>query len=153
RELRERQKRNLLTTLVLARGVPMLTAGDELGRTQRGNNNAYCHDDESTWLDWDLDDARRALLLFTRRLLARRRGLAVVRLDAFFGGEIWDTSHPDLRWYHADGSELHREDWKRPFLRSLQLLFGHTSGKNVLWLLHADAEPRAFTIPPRSGAW
>jgi glycogen operon protein len=153
RELRERQKRNLLATLALARGVPMLTAGDELGRTQRGNNNAYCLDDESTWLDWDLDDTRRALLAFTRRVLALRRELQVVRTDAFFGGEIWDASHTDLGWYRPDGTELPKEDWKRPFLRSLQMLFGHTSGKNVLWLLNADAEPRLFTIPPGTGAW
>jgi len=153
RELRERQKRNLLTTLMLARGVPMLTAGDELGRTQRGNNNAYCLDDESTWLDWELDDGRRALLGFTRRLLALRRELPVVRMDAFFGGGLCDTSHGDLGCYRPDGSELPKEDWKRPLLRSLQLLFAHAGGKNLLWLLNADAEPKVFTIPPGTGTW
>jgi isoamylase len=153
RGLRERQKRNLLTTLFLARGVPMLTAGDELGRTQGGNNNAYCHDDESTWLDWNLDDAKRALLGFTRRLVALRAELAVVRMDAFFTGEIWDSRHQDLGWYRPDATVMPKEDWERPFVRSLQVVFGHTSGKGVLMLLNADSEPKLFTIPPVFGPW
>jgi isoamylase len=152
-DLRERQKRNLLTTLVLARGVPMLTAGDELGRTQRGNNNAYCLDDETTWLDWNLDDGKRGLLAFTRRLVALRAELAVVRMDAFFTGEIWDSRHKDLSWHRPDGTEMPKDDWERPFVRSLQVIFGHTSGKNVLFLLNADSEPQTFTIPPDSGSW
>src|SRR5262249_27227263 len=102
---------------------------------------------------WDLDDARRALLGFTRRLLALRRELPVVSMDAFFGGEIWDASHTDLRWYHSDGSVLPKEDWTRPFLRSLQMLFAHTSGKNVLCLINADPDVKPFTIPPGSGTW
>jgi isoamylase len=153
RDLRERQKRNLLTTLVLARGVPMLTAGDEMSRTQRGNNNAYCLDDETTWLDWNLDDPKRDLVGFTRRLIALRADLAVVRMDAFFTGQIWDSTHKDLGWFRPDGSEMPKEDWELPFVRSLQVLFGHTSGKNVLFLLNADAAPKAFTIPPGSGTW
>jgi isoamylase len=154
RELRERQKRNLLTTLLLARGVPMLTAGDELGRTQRGNNNAFCLDDETSWLDWNLDAAgKRALLGFTRRLLALRAELPVVRMDAFFTGAIWDSSHKDLAWYRPDGAEMPKDDWERPFVRSLQVVFGHTSGKNVLFLLNADAGPKTFTLPPGSRSW
>jgi isoamylase len=153
RELRERQKRNLLTTLLLARGVPMLTAGDELGRTQRGNNNAFCVDDETTWLDWNLDDAKRALLGFARRLVALRSELEVVRMDAFFTGEIWDTAQKDLSWYRPDGTEMPKEDWQRPFVRSLSVIFEHSSGKNVLLLLNADCEPKVFTIPKGTGSW
>ncbi len=153
RELRERQKRNLLTTLFLARGVPMLTAGDELGRTQGGNNNAYCLDDETTWLDWNLDDAKRALIAFTRRLIALRTELAVVRMDAFFTGEIWDIRHQDLGWFRPDGTEMPKEDWERPFVRSLQVVFGHTSGKALLLLLNADSDPKVFTIPTAFGPW
>ncbi len=153
RALRERQKRNLLTTLLLARGVPMLTAGDELGRTQRGNNNAYCLDDETTWLDWNLDDPKRALLAFTRRLVALRAELAVVRVDAFFTGAIWDSRHKDLAWYRPDGSEMPKDDWDRPFVRALQVQFGHVTGKNVLLLVNADADEHTFTLPAGSGAW
>jgi isoamylase len=153
RDLRERQKRNLLTTLVLARGVPMLTAGDEMSHTQRGNNNAYCLDNETAWLDWNLDDGKRDLIAFTRRLIGLRGELAVVRMDAFFTGQIWDSMHKDLGWFRPDGSEMPKEDWEHPFVRALQVLFGHTSGKNVLLLLNADAEPKAFTIPQGSGAW
>jgi glycogen operon protein len=153
RELRERQKRNLLTTLLLARGVPMLTAGDELGRTQRGNNNAFCLDDETAWLDWNLDETRQGLLAFTRRLVALRAELAVVRMDAFFTGEIWDSAHKDLEWHRPDGTEMPKEDWERPFVRSLQVVFRHTSGKHVLFLLNADAEAKVFTLPPGPGSW
>jgi isoamylase len=153
RELRARQQRNLLATLLLARGVPMLTAGDEMGRTQRGNNNAYCIDDETTWLDWALDDERRAQLAFTRRLLALRAELEVVRMDAFFTGEIWDSRHKDLAWFRPDGTEMPKEDWGRPFVRALQVLFSHTSGRNLLLLLNADSEPKVFTLPPGTGGW
>jgi isoamylase len=147
RELRERQKRNLLTTLVLARGVPMLTAGDELGRTQRGNNNAYCVDDETSWLDWRLDDDKRALLRFTRRLIALRAEHAVLREDAFSMG---DDAHSYLAWYRPDGAPMCKEDWCRP---SLQVVFSDASGRSVLILLNADPEARVFTIPPVVGSW
>jgi glycogen operon protein len=151
--LRARSQRNLLASLLLARGVPMLTAGDELGRTQRGNNNAFCLDDETTWLDWELDDAARAQLEFTRRLVALRAELEVVRMDAFFTGEIWDSHHKDLAWYRPDGTEMPKEDWGRPFVRALQVVFAHESGKNLLWLVNADAEPQTFTLPAGFSPW
>jgi glycogen operon protein len=153
RTLRARSVRNLLTTLMLARGAPMLTAGDELGRTQHGNNNAFCLDNETSWIDWNLDGERAALLSFTRRLIALRRELDVVRLDAFFTGEIWEHTHKDLAWYRPDGTDLPSDDWTRPFVRTLQVLFGHTSGKNVLMLVNAHNEPRTFTLPEGSGRW
>ncbi len=152
RELRERQKRNLLVTLLLARGVPMLTAGDELGRSQRGNNNAYCLDDETTWLDWSLDDTRRALLAFTRRLLALRAELPVVREDAFSWeapGEREPAEH-EPGWYRPDGAKMSKDDWRR---RSLQVVLPDPNGKSVLLLFNADIETRVFTIPPVLGAW
>src|SRR4030095_15030127 len=82
-ELRERQKRNLLTTLFVSQGVPMLCAGDEIGRTQGGNNNAYCQDNEISWLDWSVDDSRRGLLDFVRKLIALRRREPVLRRRQF----------------------------------------------------------------------
>jgi glycogen operon protein len=91
-DLRERQKRNLLTTLFVAQGVPMLLGGDEMGRTQRGNNNAYCQDNEISWVDWKMDDRRRSLLEFTRRLIAmRRRHPALQRRRFFVGDYVWDS--------------------------------------------------------------
>jgi glycogen operon protein len=153
RELRERQKRNLLVTLLLARGVPMLTAGDELGRTQRGNNNTYCLDDETNWLDWDLDDTRRALLAFTKRLVALRRQVDVVREDAFLPEGDEDGA---LEWYRPDGTRLgkvghgDKDDWRR---HAFAAVFPSEHGTSVLLLLNADAETRVFTIPPVAGSW
>jgi isoamylase len=153
RALRERQERNLLTTLFLSRGVPMLSMGDELGRTQAGNNNGYCNDDETAWVDWNVDERGRALLDFTRRLAALRSELVVTRMDAFFTGEIWDRTQKDLCWYRPDGQEMPKEDWERPFVHSLQVVFAHTSGTHVLLLLNAAAENKVFTIPAGSGPW
>jgi glycogen operon protein len=147
RELRERQKRNLLVTLFCARGVPMLTAGDELGRTQQGNNNAYCLDDERTWLDWDLDDARQALLAFTKRLVALRAEVPALRADAFL---YPDPVNGSSGWFAPDGARLGAEDWRR---HALQTVLNGTGGPSVLLLLNADAEPTTFTLPPTSGRW
>src|SRR5262249_8699305 len=83
---RARQQRNLIATLLLAQGVPMICGGDEMGRTQRGNNNAYCQDNELGWHDWRLDDGKRALLAFTRRMLALRAAQPVLRRRRFFSG-------------------------------------------------------------------
>jgi glycogen operon protein len=148
RDLRERQKRNLLTTLIFSRGVPMLLAGDEIGRTQRGNNNTYCLDDETNWLDWTLDDTRRALLAFTRRLIALRSDVDAVLVDGFFADG--DGGPDEIGWYRPDGVEMEKDDWQR---RSFQVVFGHRSGKSVLLMLNAEPEPRVFTIPPVPGAW
>jgi glycogen operon protein len=153
RQLRERQKRNLMTCLLLARGVPMLTAGDELGRTQKGNNNAYCLDDETTWLDWNLDDARRALLDFTRRLVALRHELPVTRADAYFGREVRDALQASVRWLRPDGAELGPDDWKQPQLRSLQSHWDYPGGQSVLWLLNADPAPKGFIVPEAPAPW
>src|SRR5262249_352124 len=92
RALRARQQPHPMATLILAQGVPMLCGGDEIGRTQRGNNNAYCQDNELSWHDWRLDDERRALLAFTRRLLALRAAQPVLRRRKFFsGGWVHDS--------------------------------------------------------------
>src|SRR5215208_3744230 len=84
--LRERQQRNFLTTLLLSQGVPMLLGGDELSRTQNGNNNAWCQDNEISWFDWDLEESQRRLLEFTRRLIRLRKEHPVFRRTRFFGG-------------------------------------------------------------------
>jgi glycogen operon protein len=98
--LRERLVRNFLTTLLVSNGVPMLLAGDEIGRTQRGNNNAYCQDNEISWVDWNLDERRKSLLEFTRRLIRMRHEQPVLRRRRFFRGQqIWDSELKDLAWF------------------------------------------------------
>jgi glycogen operon protein len=158
--LRDRQIRNLLATLLVSQGVPMITAGDEMGKTQRGNNNAYCHDDEISWLDWNLDDRWRALLGFTRRLIRFRLSQPALQRRRFFrGGHLWDSSLKDLAWFRPDGVEMSEEDWNRPFARSVAFLLGGDSlsapdvhgerlvGDTLLVLLNASESPVNYQLP------
>jgi glycogen operon protein len=110
--LRRRMSRNLLATLLLSAGVPMLAAGDETGRTQRGNNNAYCLDDETSWVSWEHEPWQRDLFGWTRALLAVRREHAVLRHDAFFeGSPAHEDGVKDLAWFGPDGAEMTPEQW------------------------------------------
>jgi isoamylase len=111
-EIRELIKRNFLATLAFSQGVPMITAGDELGRTQQGNNNAYCQDNEVSWVDWNFDEQRRDLLNFTRKVFAIRRTNPVLRRRAFFRGiPVSGESGKDLTWLRPDGGEMTEADW------------------------------------------
>jgi isoamylase len=111
-ELRRRQKRNMLATLLLSQGVPMLCGGDEIGRTQLGNNNAYCQDNEISWHDWDLSRENRTLLAFVRRLIALRQDHPVFRRRRFFQGRrIHGSDIKDIVWLHSDGKEMDEADW------------------------------------------
>ena len=125
--LRRRQARNLLTTLLLSTGVPMLSMGDEVRRTQQGNNNAYCQDGPLTAMPWADDEQGRALTALVRRLLALRREHPVLRQEAFFTGEpVAGGAVKDLTWFTADGSELADDDWFDVDLRTLGMhLDGH----------------------------
>jgi isoamylase len=158
--LRDRQARNLLATLLVSQGVPMITAGDEMGKTQHGNNNAYCHDNEISWLDWSLDGRRRSLLAFTRRLVALRASHPVLQRRRFFrGSQLWDSSLKDLAWFRPDGSEMTEEDWHEPFARSVAFLLGGDSietpdergeqivGDSLLVLMNAWHEPVTYVLP------
>jgi len=122
-QARRRQIRNVLSALLLATGVPMLLAGDEMLRTQHGNNNAYCQDNEISWLDWSLLDDPDAvrLLRFTQRLLRLRRTSPVFRQRAFFLGEPagQDGQVKDLAWFRPDGHEMTDRDWHSPRVRTL----------------------------------
>ncbi|HVR64648.1 MAG TPA: glycogen debranching protein GlgX, partial [Polyangia bacterium] len=164
-ELRERQQRNLLSSLFMAQGVPMLLAGDEMGRTQRGNNNAFCQDNEISWVDWKLDERRRRLLAFTRRLIALRQQLPVLQRRRFFQGDfIWDSRSKDLAWLRPDGSEMRSRDWQRPWLASLGFMLGGDAipvtdergnrlvGDGLLVLMNAHHEPVRFRLPDGAGA-
>jgi len=118
--LRERQTRNFLATLLLSQGVPMLLAGDELGRSQHGNNNGYCQDNELSWLDWTPSVGKSALLDFVRRLIALRRAHPVFRRRDFFQGRpLHGGDAKDILWLKPDGSEMSHEEWEHEFARCL----------------------------------
>jgi isoamylase len=159
-ELRERQKRNFLTTLLLSEGVPMVCGGDEISRTQQGNNNAYCQDNEISWFDWKLDHRRRDLLAFTRFLIRlRRRHPVFRRRQFFFGRRIHGSEVKDLSWFRYDGREMAPDDWNNPITRCFGLrLAGDAIGEpdamgrrvvddTFLVLLNAHHEPMPFTMP------
>jgi isoamylase len=159
-EARERQKRNLLATLVLSQGVPMLLGGDEIGRTQRGNNNAYAQDNEISWYDWNLDRRDRQLLEFTRRLIGLFHDHAVLRRRRFFQGrQIRGSRVKDLTWYAPDGGEMTDERWQAPGVKTLGVQFAGDAieergprGEQILddtllVILNADDRPVAFTLP------
>ncbi|MCC6438189.1 MAG: glycogen debranching protein GlgX [Acidimicrobiales bacterium] len=121
-ELRARQQRNLLATVLLSQGVPMLLAGDELGRTQRGNNNAYCQDNELSWLDWEAMD--RPLFDFTRHLVQFRHRHPNFRRRRWFQGRpirgrVGEGIAPDIAWLRPDGQEMTDDDWDNTLARSL----------------------------------
>jgi glycogen operon protein len=120
---REQQARNFLATLLLSQGVPMLQAGDEIWRTQKGNNNAYCQDNEISWINWELDSHAEKLLDFTRRLIELRKSHPNFRRRKFFQDRVVRRSDVrDIAWYRADGAEMTDEEWNSPFIRSLGLM-------------------------------
>jgi glycogen operon protein len=158
--LRERQKRNFLATLFLSQGVPMLLAGDEIGRIQRGNNNAYCQDNDVSWVDWNLDRGKQDLLEFTRLLIALVHRHPVLRRRGFFHGrKIRGSEVKDLTWFRPDGKEMTEEDWNNPFGHCLGLrLAGDAIAEvdargnrivddTLLILLNAHYQPVRFVLP------
>ncbi|MGW8397825.1 glycogen debranching protein GlgX [Streptomyces lydicus] len=159
--VRRRQLRNLLTTLLLSTGVPMLVAGDEMGRTQHGNNNAYCQDNALSWVDWSLleDPHWRRLADLAARLIALRRAHPVLRRRAFFSGRPHGQGGlRDLAWFTADGTEMTEQDWYTPGATLGMYLSGNDITQrdargirivddSFLAVLHAAARPRAVTLP------
>ncbi|HXX66993.1 MAG TPA: glycogen debranching protein GlgX [Polyangiaceae bacterium] len=125
--LRARQQRNLLATLLLSQGTPMICGGDEIGRTQNGNNNAYCQDNETSWYDWELDDERKALLGLVRKLIGLRARHPALRRTKFFkGGLLPGSDIRDIMWFRHDGVEMTERDWITPYTRALQMqVAGH----------------------------
>ncbi|MBR0641326.1 glycogen debranching protein GlgX [Roseomonas hellenica] len=121
--LRERQIRNMLSTLLLAQGTPMLLAGDEFGRTQNGNNNAYCQDNEISWFNWDIGAKGQALIRFVQKLTALRQEYAVLRRSRFFTGEHnADLDVKDVTWMSADGTELSQDAWNDGAMRCFGMM-------------------------------
>ncbi len=133
--------RNLLGTLLLSEGVPMLLGGDEIGRSQGGNNNTYCQDSEIGWIDWGArDEEAEALLAFTRRLIALRREHVVFRRSRFFTGTaIRGTEIKDVTWLRPDGAEMTADDWAQGCTRAVALLL---SGEPGLVHLTEEGEPQ-----------
>jgi len=162
-DLRARQKRNFLVTLFLSQGVPMLLAGDEMARTQRGNNNAYCQDNEVSWLDWSLADAEPDLLQFTEILAGLRREHPVFRRRRFFRGrQAPDDVTGDIVWLTPSGEEMTQGDWGAGHAQSLAVLLNGEAisepdprGERIvdakfLLLFNAHSDPLTFTMPEAS---
>jgi glycogen operon protein len=158
--LRARQQRNLLATLFLSQGVPMLLAGDEFGRTQQGNNNAYCQDNPISWTDWDWQPAERELLAFTRRLIALRRAHPTFRRRHYFQGRpVRGAEVKDIHWLNPDGSEMSDEEWTQHHARCLGALLtgagindvddqgGPVEDDDFLVLLNGHDGPIEFMLP------
>jgi len=159
RALRARQQRNFIATLFLSQGVPMLLAGDEIGRTQGGNNNAYCQDNPISWVDWDLTDDRKALLSFTQQLIALRAAHPVFRRRDFFQGRpLFGSGVHDIVWLQPDGTEMTGQAWGQGHARALGVFLSgdglnevdaqarpvRDDGFMLLFNAHADALP--FTL-------
>jgi isoamylase len=165
--LRERQKRNLLATLLFSQGTPMLLAGDEFGRTQLGNNNAYCQDDEISWVDWEgIDDTGRGLMEFVRKLTALRHALPVLRRGRFLTGEMHeDLGVKDVKWLSPAGVELEGEQWDDATMRCFGLVIDGraqasgirrpASDATLLLVVNAYHDVVDFTLPevPGSDQW
>ncbi len=159
-DLRERQKRNSLATLIFSQGVPMICGGDEVGRTQGGNNNAYCQDNEISWFSWEWHDRARELLEFTRTLIRIRRDQPVLRRRKFFEGRrLRGLKLKDVTWFRPDGREMTSEDWKLPDGRCLGMRIAEDgsdrpddrglriAGDVLLLLMNAGHELVPFTLP------
>ena len=166
RKLRARQQKNMLATLLLSQGTPMIVSGDEYGRTQNGNNNAYCQDNEISWFAWDWDGEQKALFAFAQKVIALRREHPVLHRAKFFKNRaIRDTGGTvrDLMWFRHDGAEMSDEDWTNPQTQSLAMFIaGHgvddVDGKgqplvddDFLLVLNASPVPLEFNLP--SGEW
>ncbi len=163
-ELRYRLMRSFLATLAFSQGVPMLAHGDELGRTQLGNNNAYAQDNELTWVNWDLSDKQKALLAYTQKLIALRQAYPVLRRRHFFRGEVMPGSErKDVTWIRPDGRELGDVDWRSTDSFVLGMLIdgaatdevderGHAvQGDTVLIVMNAGDAPTSFALPMLRG--
>jgi glycogen operon protein len=158
--LREHQKRNLMATLLLSQGVPMIRGGDELSQSQGGNNNVYCQDNDSSWLDWDLTPAQEEFLDFTRQAIHLRRAEPVLHRRRFFQGRsIRGADIKDIAWFDPSGHEMTDEAWNAPTISSLSVRLAgdaiderdvrgeRITGSTVFLLLNAAGHEVTFTLP------
>jgi isoamylase len=160
--LRLRQQRNFITTMMVSQGVPMLAHGDELGRTQQGNNNVYAQDNEISWVHWDLNADQKDLLAFTSAAIGLRKAHPVLRRRRFFAGDAKHGGRSelgDILWFKPDGSEMDEGDWNSGFARSLMVFLNGDAipeldavGRPIiddhfLLLFNAHSAPIRFTMP------
>jgi len=158
--LREKRKRNFLATLLLSQGVPMISHGDEYGRTQQGNNNAYCQDNEIAWMDWDWKKDQQQLFDFTKRIIAIRKDHPVTHRRRYFKNrQIQGEGIKDIRWLNTDGIDMDREEWETSFIRCMGMLlngelmkemdeYGNYLKEDILLILvNSYWEPISFTLP------
>ena len=159
---RQRQMRGMLGTLLFSQGTPMIVAGDEFARTQRGNNNAYCQDNEISWLDWNLAKQNQAQIAFVQRLIALRHKYPVLRRSRFLTGEYnEELKLKDVTWINANGSEMQGSQWADPNMRCLGMLMdgrAQTSGvkqlghdATLLLVLNVYQDVVQFTLPKCAG--
>jgi glycogen operon protein len=159
-QLREQQRRNMLATLMLSQGIPMLLGGDEMGRTQRGNNNGYCQDNELSWFDWNLPEGNADLLKFTSQLVYFRRQHRVFHRRKWFQGRaIHGSGITDIAWFNADGGEMTEEQWQVGFAKTLAVFLNgqeiparSPKGERIvdddfLLFFNAHYEMVEFTLP------
>ena len=164
--LRNRQIRNFLTTLLISQGVPMISHGDELGRTQGGNNNTYCQDNPMAWVDWTMNEETVSLLEFTRHVIAFRRSHPVFRRRRFLESGNQPATD-EIIWFRPDGTEMGAEDWSTTFARSLMVYVngsaipepdvhgGRVVDDDMLMFFNADSADQVFTVPaiPDNAVW
>lgn len=164
-EVRAKKQRAFIATLLLSQGVPMLLGGDEIGHSQKGNNNVYCQDNELSWLNWELDDAKKSLLNFTRRVIAFFHEQPVFHRRRFFHGQqLQGSTNREILWVGTDGKEMSIEAWNSSFVRCLGVqLFGtaldvdergeDVTGDTVLLMFNADHDVMIpFVLPPTGSA-
>jgi isoamylase len=163
-QVRIRVMKNFLATIAFSQGVPMISHGDEIGRTQGGNNNAYAQDNEITWMDWELAEWQKEILDFTRRVFAIRQSNPVLRRRHFFRGTATgENATKDVVWIRPDGLEMTDDDWRNPSQRALGMLInGYATnetddrgrpihGDTLLLLLNGSEQPLRFSPPPMRG--
>ncbi len=163
--LRERQKRNFIATLMLSQGVPMILAGDEIGRTQKGNNNAYCQDNETSWINWDLNEDSKRLLEFTKKLIHLRKEHPVLRRKKFFQGRKLFGPLKDIMWLQSNGNEMTEEIWRNARIHSIGIVLSGNAidefnerGERIaddtfLLLINAGPTSIPFTVPSVGEVW
>ena len=161
-DLRGRQKRNMLATLLFSQGTPLMLGGDEFGRTQQGNNNAYCQDNGISWFDWNLDGDRKDLLAFTKRLIKLLRDYPILRRSRFLtGAHDGELNVRDVSWINTGGGEMSEADWETPWIKCFGMLLDgrtrktamprHGEDETVLMIMNSFEGPVAFRLPDAVG--
>lgn len=152
-DLRERMRRNLIAILLLSQGTPMILMGDEIGRSQHGNNNAYCQDNEMNWLEWHERSPRNhAFRDFVSGMIAIRRRHRLLAQPHFLHGEPAPDGRPDIVWLRPDGKTMQQQDWDNPQTRAMGVLLDD-GAERLLLLLNAHHEPVGFTLPTTDDGW